>query len=205
MKINSVLISRGKFILALFFLFFNLSCQTVLRTIAGVKKPKYETEKSIVNFLNKKEIDLSLNYFISKTEREYVYKNFILPRKILFKNKINMTYISQSNCAPDILSVYKSQKESIKESLTNKILINFNKDTIPRLEKFTFYNDNILGYNGVEKSLPKTKFIIVYHWAKFLPNKFFEEIKELQNLAKNNDDLGLVLVNIDFMNSNLKQ
>jgi len=202
MKINSVLISRGKIILPLFFCFLNLSCQTVLRTIVGVKKPKYETEKSIVDFLNKKGIDLNLNYFISKTEREYVHKNFILRRKILFKNKQNMTYKSQSNCAPDIPSIYQSQKEFVKEGLTNKLLINLNTNTIPRLEKFTFYSNNVLGYNGIKKSLPKTKFIIVYHWAKFLPNNFFKEIKELQNLAKNNDDLGLVLVNIDFMNSN---
>jgi hypothetical protein len=201
MKINSILISRGKIILPLFLFFLNLSCQTVLRTIVGVKKPKYETEKSIVDFLNKKGIDLNLNYFISKTEREYVHKNFKLPRKILFKNKLNMTYISQSNCTPDILSVYQSQNEFVKESITNKTLINLNKNIIPKLENFSFYNDNLLGYDGVKKSLPKTKFIIVYHWAKFLPNNFFDEIKELQDLAKNNDNLELVLVNIDFMHS----
>ncbi|MCF6213267.1 MAG: hypothetical protein L3J45_04495 [Flavobacteriaceae bacterium] len=160
MKINSILINRGKIVLPLLILGLNLSCQTVLRTIAGVKKPKYETEKSIVDFLNKKGIDLDLNYFISKPEREYVHKNFILPRKILFKNKQNMTYTSQSNCAPDILSIYQSQNESVKESLTKKTLINLNKSTIPRLENIIFYNNNLLGYDGVKKSLPKTKFIL---------------------------------------------
>ena len=180
------------FILIIFF----TSCKRILLIAEGIKQPKLENQKSLSNFLLKKEIDtLELLCFKDTTALNTLYrKKIVLPDSRFFNNKRELVpYKSSPEDCNGKVAVFLEQAESINKSpsVPDERLETFLQDVVYEndLRPFSMEPDNY-------------DFYLVIYWAKYLgkvnKHKVFDWLNLVEEARKRGMKIRVIKVNADY-------
>jgi len=179
--------------LALLFSFFCLSCQPVLKTAYGIKKPKLETDNSIKKYLVKNKVD---------TSKVYVFKDYFAFAKASGKNLMEVPDAVFFNATGNLVR-YKKETETCNARVDDFIseMENFsNQPDDPNIKLDEFLE--MLSGKPIDEAADVKVFITWTVYAGRLnKTKAFEWIRLIEKAKARGVNANWYLVNCDFQKS----
>jgi len=183
-------------LVAAILLIFLSGCTSVLKILYGVKKPKVESEKSILKYAAKKGLLLDNMYAFSEEDWIWAIKNIsfakAIPDIMVFNKDGNLLkYREESQC--------NAKAFSFISSLTKEIMFNYEYDPSLKMNDLTSKLKDLKG-NAV--SFPvndSTDFYVFIFWARWLGrlNKDHVKVWEKEALQNKNCSIKVFKINMD--------
>lgn len=178
-----------------------LSCQPVLRTVTGIKKPQVESIHSLKKYIQEESlpIDLAHNFYLSAYtayQDVAIFRDslFRLPDTYLFNKKGGFVEETQ-------MCLVKKKEDDLEANYYDMILedqeLQFNEKSISQLEGF------IIDQHGDSVRFPENQNIAIVLWAKFMGSKKNRKILKTSNqqLKDSNKNIQIYYLNIDMLDS----
>lgn len=171
------------------------SCNTVLKTAYGIKKPRLETIESIHSFQHKSDLD-STRTIVFKDLRSFVtasQQDFLtIPDAIFFNSKGH--YVSYNKTAEDCNANVDAFISDLKTF-----------DTYPIDESIELSNFAKLLTKTDQNELNKAEINVFITWTVYAgrlnDEKAFEWVKLLENAKANGANINYYLLNCDYQES----
>lgn len=170
------------------------SCKLGIKIYYGIKKPKIENEKSIVNFAKKKGLDTDNIYCFSKNdwiwsvEDAKFAKN--IPDIVVFDKTGKMIkYKEESQCNAKAFNFILSLK---KDS-------SFEYDTLLVFQDISLKLNSLKGSNANIEQNETTDYYIFIFWTVYTGRLNKDHVREWEKDAKNNSNcrINVIKVNMD--------
>lgn len=193
---------KNYIVLSLAVITFFTSCQPILRTVTGIKKPEVESYKSIENYIHENNLPIKIdeNYFLTKNED---YKSLAKFRDSLFRlpdiylfNKQGQFIEENQYCTSLKIELSDKPNQNYYEKILKIDSLQSKEKTIKNLE--ILMNDK----NGEKIILNSNENIAIVLWAKFLGKKnkkFLNDTK--QQLENTDENINIYFLNIDTLES----
>ena len=177
------------------------SCQPLLRTVTGIKKPKTESINSIEDYIdsNSLPIDKSKNFYLSSSDD---YKKLSKFRDTLFRLPDIYLFKKSGEFLEENLFCLSIKNQNKNNSETNYFNDIYKVDSIISETKNIQYLEQFLINSKNNKAVfNKEKDIAIILWAKFLGDKKnFKHIVNSKNKLKDvNNPINIYYLNIDTL------
>ena len=167
------------------------SCMSVKKLISGVKNPKIESKESIINYLEKNEIETNhvaalkdVKEFSEMFQQDLSFPNFLIFNKEgeLINPNQKKKYVSDVNQFMQTLDVLNS--DVLYRNITDDINLNFIRSRIVDLD-------------GNAMKLEENEYFMICVWAKFMGKRTTRKVKKYVDAANKKDNLSFVLLTFD--------
>ncbi|WP_053971072.1 hypothetical protein [Mangrovimonas sp. ST2L15] len=177
-----------------------LSCQPVLRTVTGIKKPQVESIHSLKKYIQEESlpVDLAHNFYLSAYT---AYQDLAIFRDSLFR--LPDTYLFNKNggyVEETQMCLVKKKEDDSDANYYDMILedqeLQFNEKSISQIEGF------IIDQHGDSVRFPENQNIAIVLWAKFMGSKKNRKILKTSNqqLKDSNKNIQIYYLNLDMLN-----
>ncbi|NIK91668.1 hypothetical protein GZ212_05845 [Mangrovimonas sp. CR14] len=178
-----------------------LSCQPVLRTVAGIKKPKVESIHSLEQYIQKESLPIGFanSLYLSGY---YGYNDLAIFRDSLFRLPDTYLFNKKGGFVEETqMCLVKKKDEGLATNYYDMIfedsMLQFNAKSISQLEGF------IIDQHGESVRFPENQNIAIVLWAKFMGSKKNRKVLETSNqqLKDSNKNIQIYYLNLDMLDS----
>ena len=181
---------KNKILLILTLIFLS-SCNLVLKTLYGVKKPKIETEKSLKDYLKRKGINADNIYAVNKDDYVKIIKQIKnIPEILVFdKNGNNIKYKETKQCNAKAFDFIETLSKNTSFIYNDSLKLN---DYLKKLKDFS---GNPVKYNKKFN----TDFYLFIFWTRYIGRLNKDHVKVWETKANNNKNakIEVIKVNLD--------
>lgn len=182
------------FIVSLILLAFLPSCKTfILKSLYGIKKPKVESERSILKYASKKGLLQDNIFTLTQDDWTWAVQNISFAKSIpdimvFDKNGNLLKYREESQCNAKAFSFLSSLTKESK----------FEYDSLVTMKDLTIKLKDLKGNNTSFTINDSTDYYVFIFWAVWIGRLNKDHVKEWETDAHNNNNCSIKVVKVNM-------
>lgn len=182
------------FIASLILLVFLPSCKTfILKSLYGIKKPKFESERSIIKYASKKGLLQDNIFTLNQDDWTWAVQNISFAKSIpdimvFDKNGNLLKYREESQCNAQAFSFLLSLTKESK----------FEYDSLLTMKDLTIKLKDLKGNNASFTINDSTDYYVFIFWAVWIGRLNKDHVKEWETDAHNNKNCSIKVVKVNM-------